>query len=55
MSLRVAARIEAEDLSGPDLWRRLTRLRFGIQGIGMVAIFVTAMWGMWQNLNIPWK
>lgn len=52
---RVAARIEAENLTGPDLWRRLTIHRFVIQGIGMVAIFVTAMWGMWQNLHTQWN
>lgn len=51
LSLRTAKAIEAAEASGPDLWRRLVRHRMAIQVLGMVSIFVTAMWGMWQNLN----
>lgn len=52
LSLRAARRIEAEALVGPDLWHRLTRHRMLVQGVGMVAIFFTSMWGMYQNLGI---
>lgn len=52
LSIRTAARIEASGVRGPDLWRSLLRHRIVVQGVGMVAIFVTAMWGMWQNLNL---
>jgi len=34
-----------------DLARRLRLHRMFVQMIGVVAIFVTAMWGMWTNLN----
>jgi hypothetical protein len=50
-SFRVAGQIAADDLDAEALFRRLFWLRVTIQGIGIVAIFVTAMWGMWQNLN----
>jgi hypothetical protein len=52
LSLRTARRIEAEDARGPALWRRLAWHRLAVQGVGVVAIFVTAVWGMYQNLNI---
>jgi hypothetical protein len=51
LSLRTAARIEAEAPDAEALWHRLVRHRLAVQGIGIVAIFATAMWGMWQNLN----
>lgn len=52
LSLRTAAQIHAQGLTGPDLWRRLTRHRMAVQGIGVVSIFVTSMFGMWQNMHI---
>jgi len=54
LTLRVAARIEA-DLEAEqafDLYRRLSRHRITVQVIGMVSIFVTAMYGMYQNMQI---
>ena len=51
LSLRSAHVIRARSLSGPDLRRRLTRHRIGVQAIGMVAIFITALWGMYQNMT----
>jgi hypothetical protein len=51
LTLRTASGIHHHQPTGPDLWRVLTRQRFMVQGIGVVAIFVTTMWGMWQNLN----
>lgn len=50
-TFRVARQIEAENPDPDALWRRLFWHRLTIQGIGIVAIFVTAMWGMWQNLT----
>ncbi len=52
LSLRAAVKISVLDLTGKDLHRKLTRHRMTIQGIGMVSIFVTALWGMWQNLQL---
>ncbi|MEM8576979.1 MAG: component of SufBCD complex [Pseudomonadota bacterium] len=33
-----------------DLYKRLARHRTIVQAIGMVAIFITALWGMYMNL-----
>jgi hypothetical protein len=51
-SIAVARNIEAEAPEGELLFRRLLRHRFWTQGLGMVAIFVTAMYGMYHNLRI---
>lgn len=52
LSLRTARRIEAEAAQGPLLWKRLTRHRIAVQAVGMLSILVTAMWGMWQNMQL---
>ena len=52
LSLSTAHLIRAEDATGERLQKRLMRHRFYTQVIGMVAIFVTALWGMYQNLTI---
>jgi hypothetical protein len=52
MGLRAATRIEAEAPTGEALCKYLIRHRFHIQLVGIAAIFVTAMWGMWQNMNV---
>jgi hypothetical protein len=51
LTIRTARRIDRERLDGTDLCRRLAIHRFMVQLIGMLAIFFTAMWGMWQNLQ----
>jgi hypothetical protein len=52
LSLRTARRIRAEAPHGHALVTRLARHRLLVQMIGMVSIFVTAMWGMYQNMSI---
>ncbi|GGL74821.1 hypothetical protein [Wenxinia marina] len=52
MSIATARRIEAEQPTGEALFKRLTRHRLWTQVIGMVSIFVTAMFGMYQNLTV---
>jgi hypothetical protein len=52
LSLSTARLIRMEGSSGDVLQRRLMRHRLYTQVIGMVAIFVTALWGMYQNLNL---
>ena len=52
LSLSTARLIEAEGSAGAVLRRRLFRHRLYTQAIGTVAIFVTALWGMYQNLSI---
>jgi len=50
ISFAAARRISADMPRGELLHRRLTRHRILIQVIGMLSVFVTAMWGMYQNL-----
>ena len=52
LTVRTARRIETQGLRGADLLRRLMRHRIYIQLTGVVSIFVTAMWGMYQNLAV---
>lgn len=52
LSLRTAARIEAFDERGEALFARLARLRLVTQLVGMVSIFVTAMWGTWRIMTV---
>ena len=51
LTLAMARRIAAGMVASEDLVRTLTRHRFMVQGIGVIAIMATTMWGMWQNLN----
>ena len=52
LSLSTARLIQLEDARGERLYKRLMRHRLYTQIIGMVAIFVTALWGMYQNMSI---
>lgn len=52
LSLRTASLIEREEARGEALCKRLIACRLQIQLIGVVSIFVTALWGMYQNLHI---
>lgn len=51
LSLRLARRVLAQGLSGAALRKALTLHRVTVQVIGMLSIFVTALWGMYQNLS----
>ena len=51
LTLRAARSILAQAQDGADVCARLQRHRVTIQAIGMVSIFVTALWGMFQNLS----
>lgn len=50
LTTRTAFIIRDNELRGDELIQRLQRHRQITQFLGVVAIFVTAMWGMWQNL-----
>lgn len=52
LSLRSARLIEAGENTGDALHRRLLRHRISTQGLGVVSIFVTSMFGMWVNLHV---
>lgn len=47
--LRAARRVEGLEVD--DVGRLLVRTRRIVQGVGIVSIFLTSMWGMWVNLN----
>ncbi|TVS05502.1 MAG: component of SufBCD complex [Rhodobacteraceae bacterium] len=46
LALRLAFRIERTNLRGPNLCRALLTHRFWVQAIGVLAIFITSIWGM---------
>ena len=52
VSLATARKIVDLQPEGDDLFNTLFRHRIWTQVIGMVAIFVTAMYGMYQNLDV---
>ncbi len=51
LTLRTAIRLRDEAATGALVQKRLTRLRLATQVIGMISIFVTSLWGMFQNLS----
>jgi hypothetical protein len=51
LNMKVAYDLRANPLSGRALVSRLFRMRVWSQVIGMLAIFVTSMYGMWFNLD----
>jgi hypothetical protein len=52
LTVRTARRITREGLTGEPLRQRLLTTRFWVQVVGMVSIFITSMWGMYQNLDL---
>ncbi|MEP0961589.1 MAG: component of SufBCD complex [Roseobacter sp.] len=52
ISLSTARLIQNENARGAVLCKRLMRHRLYVQLTGIVSIFVTALWGMYQNLSI---
>lgn len=52
LSMSTARLITDEGSSGDLLQKRLIRHRIYTQFIGMMSVFVTAMWGMFQNLAV---
>ncbi|MFD2175448.1 component of SufBCD complex [Rhodobacter lacus] len=55
LSLRMAVRIEpvlARDPAPEEVARLLMRHRVSVQLVGVVAITFTALWGMFQNLQV---
>ena len=52
LSLSTARLIASTKPEGEALYKRLSRHRVYTQFIGMISIFVTAMYGMYQNLAV---
>lgn len=50
MNINTALKVRDEHPVGDALYSVLRRHRFFTQLIGMVSIFITAMWGMFQNI-----
>ncbi|MBL3571503.1 component of SufBCD complex [Rhodovulum sulfidophilum] len=51
-SVRTAHRYAKRAPSGEALYRMLRWHRLGVQAMGIVSVFVTAMWGMWMNMVV---
>ncbi|MEM8631732.1 MAG: component of SufBCD complex [Pseudomonadota bacterium] len=51
MSLGTVNRIQNEALAGEALRHRMIRHRIYVQMLGVISIFITALWGMYQNLT----
>ncbi len=49
MSVRAARKMR--DADGEGLYETMGRLRTLTQLVGFLSIFVTALWGMWQNMT----
>jgi len=52
VSFYSANKIRQTEPEGDDLFAQLARHRLITQVIGMLSVFVTAMWGMYQNLDV---
>lgn len=52
LNMSTARLIQSQEAQGAQLWKRLARHRTYVQAIGMVSIFVTALWGMYQNMSV---
>lgn len=52
LSLNTARLIHDEGSTGDALYKRLFRHRIIVQFIGMISVFITAMWGMYTNLSL---
>ena len=52
LSVYTARALHEKDHDLDAVYKRLGRHRLIVQGIGMVSIFVTAMWGMYMNLSV---
>ena len=52
LNLSTARLIRMDDEGGEKMHKRLARHRIYTQLVGMLAIFVTALWGMYQNMQI---
>lgn len=51
ISVRTAHKIVEENQPGEALYTRMRHHRLWTQVIGMLSIFVTSIWGMYQNLD----
>ncbi len=51
INLRLAHQLSAHPLAGKDLVRRMFKIRFWTQVIAMIALFFTAMYGIYHTIS----
>jgi hypothetical protein len=51
LNVSTARQIRTQDAVGDPLYRLLNRHRMQTQIVGLIAIFVTTAWGMYQNIS----
>ena len=51
LTVRTARIIHTRELDGEALIKRMSRHRTTTQVLGMISLFATAMWGMYQNFS----
>lgn len=49
---RLLRQLGANPVEGEALCKALTWHRLGVQTIGLLAILITTLWGMWFNINL---
>lgn len=52
LNVWTGSKIRNRGAEGEDLRRLMGQHRFMTQGLGVISIFITAMWGMYQNLLV---
>ena len=52
MSIATARRLHEQGVEGTALRKMITRHRFWVQVVGLISIFITGLWGTYQNLSI---
>ncbi|MEL6643533.1 MAG: component of SufBCD complex [Pseudomonadota bacterium] len=52
LNVHTGSRIRATAAQGAQLRKIMQRHRFITQGLGVISIFITALWGMYQNLLV---
>ncbi len=52
INLKTAQKVIQQEAQDEELYKMMITCRLQIQLLGMLCIFVTALWGMFQNLNI---
>jgi hypothetical protein len=52
LSMSTARKLQSEAPTGDLLYKRMHRHRLYTQIIGMISVFVTSMWGMYQNMAL---
>lgn len=51
LSIRTARKIQSNGMTGDVLFKQMHRHRLATQIIGVISIFITGMWGMFQNMT----